>query len=213
MLRIDTREKGRLPDKLHKLDNTVLVKLVAGDYQIDTKDGILVIERTRLDDFIGKIKSGRIDTQLDTCSSLSKNTMLILEGMHEKPHSKMSYISIMSKMASISQRGVQIICTRNSSETYEFIKKLHSIHSGNTTTKNFNRVKRKAMSLDEQALFMLMGANNIGHKTAERILEQYGSIAKIAHLMYTNELNRIDVKYNERTLYDVIMHTYRRDTK
>ena len=179
MLLVDSREKGNLPTKLLKLDHVEKGTCNAGDYIIGTKDvaNPVVIERTKLNDFIGKIISGRIDDQIEKCKDVSSDVILLLEGMHERPYTKLSYKSIIAKMASISRRGVQIICTKNSTESYEFIKKIHRMYQDGNIDKSKLRVKRRNMSLEDQAIYMLMGINGIGEMNAKRILQKHGSIA------------------------------------
>ena len=176
MLYIDTREKGSLPNKLSQVENSVVCTLMAGDYAITNKkdkDNPILIERSRGGDLLQKIVSGRIDTQIDKCKQSTNNVIILIEELDHKTmaRSNMSYKQVIAKIASISQKGVQIIMTRNMSETEVFILKLLDIHTNDATPTTFKRVKPKVFTSKEEAIAALMGIKGIGYKTAKAILK------------------------------------------
>ena len=174
MFRIDSREKGNIVDKLQReIPEAVVSPLYGGDYHIKKADGdIIAIERTKLMDFIGKIVSGRIDKQIAKCKELSDDVMLILEGMQSPYRSKISYKSVVGKIASLTQEGVHVVCLRNASETLHFLVKLHKIHTvdGGIVKHEMKRVKPIELSLGDESKMMLMGVKGIGEKTATDML-------------------------------------------
>ena len=174
MLYVDTREHGNLPDTLVKLPDVKKEYMEYGDYKIDTKTKEpILIERKAFDDFISSIKSHRLDTQIEGCLSITDNVILLIEG-NTSNFSKMPYTAYVAKIASLSQRGVQVIQLKNDRESFVFLTKLLDIHLNGHKSQSHGRVSpplTRKMTLQEQAIWMLQGIQGIGPKTAANILD------------------------------------------
>ena len=190
---VDSREKGNLPKNIIKDFNADLMALGAGDYWIPKEDGYIIIERSSYSDFVGKIISGRLWEQLEKCLSKSDDVYFVLENPYLLNRSKMSYKAVIGAMASLSRKGVKLFTTRNSNETYAFIKYLYEKY--NTEKKvdqSETRVKPKKMTPREQALYMLMGCNGIGEKTAKSLLNGK-SLSEFIYYINNTEIDESDI--------------------
>lgn len=168
---IDTREKGNLHKKIKAdIPESEYKALGGGDYLITTDQANIVIERSTYSDFIGKIMSGRLWEQVDKCLQLSDDVYFVLENPYMLNRTHMSLASVYGAIASLS-RGVKVITTRNSTETYYFIKSLYNkYHKQKEVSDHEIRVKPKDMTPLEQARFALMGLKGIGAVSADKLL-------------------------------------------
>ena len=177
---VDSREKGNLKNKLITELGAEVKALGGGDILITTDQANIVIERSTYSDFIGKIMSGRLWEQVDKCLQMSDDVYFVLENPYMLNRTNMSLASVYGAIASLS-RGVKVITTRNSTETFYFIKSLYNkYHKQKEVSEHEIRVKPKDMSHAEQALFALKGLTGIGEVTAKKLLIHFETLREVA---------------------------------
>lgn len=208
VLYVDTREQGRLPDMLLE-PNAVeggaqSTYLEYGDYIItggpagrpgrpDTgpleAPAAAVIERKTYDDFVGSIKSGRLDVQLRGCQARAARgggiTCLLLQGSGSI-RSDMKPAAYVSKMAALAWRGITVVSMRDEKETFYFVKKLAALAAAGTEAPAASaepaisewgdsiRVRGRKTETDsaiQQAIWMLQGLPGVGPHKARKMLE------------------------------------------
>ena len=192
---IDTREKGKIVKNLLDSCNSELRTLDAGDYYIPLENGGVVIERMTYSDFCGKIMSGRLWTQIEKCRSLSNIVYVILENIYTLKYSKISQSSYLGVLLSMYKMDLRVVNSRNMSETTQIIKKLYEYFEvGRKVSHSEIRVKPKSMSSKNTAIFMLMGVQGVGEKTAKKALKDRTLYEYFTYLMESKSLSKTEDK-------------------
>ena len=170
-LLIDTREKGKIVQDLLNSCKAELRTLGAGDYYIPMENGGVVIERMTYIDFCGKIMSGRLWKQIEKCRAQSSIVYIILENIHTMKFTKLHGSSYLGALLAMVKMGLRVVHSRNMGETIHIIKKLYATYEcGRKIEYSETRIKMKGMDPRQSAIFMLMGIEGIGEKTATKLL-------------------------------------------
>ncbi|MEM0371035.1 MAG: ERCC4 domain-containing protein [Ignisphaera sp.] len=208
---VDEREKNsKVPSLLISKGLTIIFKMLeAGDYSISNYIGI---ERKSANDYINSLIDGRLFDQLSRLKKVYEKTLLIIEGdIHKEIRNRNihrnaiigSYISILFDM------GVHIITTRNEEETAELIKRV-ALYKPKPVRPLAMVHKPKINTVTEWQMYILQCFPYVGPKTAQKILEVFGSIYNFCNATL-QELKRIEGLGDKRAgeLYQIIHAVYR----
>ena len=83
MISCDYREPDFIKQTLSSLVETVVETKVAADYSFTLNDVSVGIERKAVGDFIGSLRSARLDSELRKCLSTFNKTILVFEGVYD----------------------------------------------------------------------------------------------------------------------------------
>jgi len=177
---VDYREKNSLvSSELIKLGLEVEFKeLKVGDYILKN----IAIERKTVNDFISSIKNKRLVKQLEELQQY-KEKLLIVEGIDEQelytdsdnrigmhPNAVRGFL-----LSVLLKYKVPMIFTKDYEDTAKFIyilsKKENKEESLNITKKNLNKKERMQ--------FILESFQNIGPKTAKKLLKKFKTLKNI----------------------------------
>lgn len=189
MLIIDTREKGlQLANYLSSVGelNSRFDTLTAGDFFIvaNKPEYNVVIERSTITDFLGKVRSGRLWEQLDKLKATSDNVHFLLEEPYKLKYTKWNTFAAVSLMAAVGEQ-CKLFISQNVTWSSSYIMALHRKYASdrevdkNEYNKRFK--PRKDMTPIETAIWMLESVEGIGSATANKILSNYsiGELAKM----------------------------------
>ena len=84
-----------------------------------------MVERSTFADFIGKIKSGRLQEQVRKCKEVSDDVYFLLENPHSAKWSGMPKASIIGAMMSLTRQGVHVMVAQNAGDSYHVIRYLY----------------------------------------------------------------------------------------
>jgi len=177
---VDYREKNSfVASELINLGlNIEFKELKIADYIVKN----VAIERKTVSDFISSIKNKRMISQLEGLQKY-KNKLLIIEGIEEqelytdsKERIGMHPNAIRGFLLSVLLKyKVPIIFTKDCEDTAKFILIL-SKKQGKELSLN---VSKKGLSKKERMQFILESFQNIGPKTAKKLLKKFKTIKNI----------------------------------
>jgi len=150
-----------------------LKKLEVGDYIING----VVIERKTMNDFVSSMLNKRLRIQLENLKRNEKSLLIIedfdVEQAKVNPNCVRGFI-----MSILLNYRIPIIFTRDSKDTADYLCLLAKKQErGNESL----RLKRKPMSKEETARYILEGFPGVGPKTAKKLLKRFGSIKNIVN--------------------------------
>lgn len=210
MIVVDTREKGDFPYRVLKELPSKREMLAAGDYAIPTDKGTIIIERSTLPDFVGKIKSGRLWKQVDKCCDASDDAYFVIEANYDWRYLGMPQASIVSAMVAIS-RKLKVLCVYGDHQTFMVLEKMHRSYGADrkmdVKEEVNSRVKTTETLMVDEVTWLLMGISGVGRRTAEKILKAAPSHGMEGVMAMSREdlgkLGKIG-----RHVYDTLHHTY-----
>ena len=204
MLFIDTREHGKLVDSLSESVPVKRIVLDAGDFLIPKPQGFVLIERSTFNDFVGKIKSQRLWEQVSKCTEITDDCYLLLENPFALKYSQFNRKAVWAMITEVS-RKMKIMMAMNTNDSYVFIKKLYDDY--NTERKlerHETRVKSRHMTDEQQALYCLMGIEDVGEVTAKKLLTG-ASIQELSKMSVEQLGVFVDLKLAEKIFS--VLHT------
>ena len=177
--------------------------LDGGDFWIVGNNRTVICERSTFTDFIGKIKSNRLQKQIGKCMELSDDVYFIIENPHGMRYSKMPRKSIYSMIVSISEK-VNVLITQNAGDTLHCISYLNKKYGENMISKPvITRVAKKNATPLEQAKNTLIGIAGLGIARAESLMQDK-SIADICRMDISEIDTYVRNKTVAKTVYDVL---------
>lgn len=146
MLLIDRREVQEHPDIPSKIDIPHIIDtLYAGDYAfLDARQEPLGIERCEIGNYIQKLRSGELESQMNRCDESYMSIILLIEGVfdsvdgflatyrlgrrgyfrtHIYPHTR--FESVMSSLIRMSELGIEVIFSPNFDSTLDLVKAIY----------------------------------------------------------------------------------------
>ncbi|AAB91244.1 MULTISPECIES: ERCC4 domain-containing protein [Archaeoglobus] len=193
MIFVDSREPERIVEKLKSLGLDVYVKrLEVGDYLIKHSIYEVPVERKDVNDFISSIIDGRLFRQCHLLSSRYPLSILAVigdidEAVEERGISRSAVIGAMVSMAIKNAQG-QVVPLVFKNED-DFCLALKSIDS--RVSQGDLKILPRLKSHENPKIAMLTAIPGIGEKKAEKLLDYFGSIQRIANASIA-ELKRVD---------------------
>lgn len=204
MIVIDTREQNcKLAKEIAKIVDTECRVLDGGDYLIPCLGGSnVLIERMTITDFLGKVKSKRLFKQIGKMESMTDNFWLLIEEPYRLKFTKWNIASALSLLTTLSDK-YKVFISYGINWSLHFILTLHKRYAVERDVKYYEcRAKLKDMSIEDMAVYMLMGVRGIGKTTAEKLLKEY-SIKEISNLSADGLGSLLNSDIAKR-LYDVM---------
>ena len=167
-------EKSGVPELLKKLGVIVeLRNLPVGDYAISNR---VVVERKTVPDFLASIIDGRIFRQSEELLQVER-PYIVIEGPYEHLLGrKISENAFWGALISLTEMGIHVIHVNSAEETAKFLYNLARREIERNKERRMPILKKKAKEDKEIALRVLASLPYVGEKTAERILERFGSL-------------------------------------
>ncbi len=157
-------------------------RMEVADYLVGPE---VCVERKTVSDFLKSIYEGRLQDQINNMLNSCSRAIVVVEGkpQHVRGNAK---LHILGAMASISYRGVSLVCTSTPEETALFLvylaRKVQGIHD-----KVMPVVRRKRAKSWESALVILTSFPGIGIKSAEKVLSEYKNLREV----FTSDFSRL----------------------
>lgn len=188
----EASENSRLVESLAKVVETAVKPLQAGDYLIIGREKHALVERKTVMDFLNSLK-GRLWEQLSAMKMFEGEKVLILEGYlglyRKRGWKEVSILALMDKI--VHDWGIPIIPTPDIRGTLTYLVwKNKSLGEVEEFREYPLRVKRKGMTADEQALFVLEGL--CGHETAKALLGHYKTLRNVFAALSPDNIHELD---------------------
>ncbi|WP_456469383.1 ERCC4 domain-containing protein [Archaeoglobus sp.] len=193
MIYADSREPKRIVDKLRKLGVDVVVKgLETGDYVVRHGNYEVAVERKEVNDFLNSIADGRIFRQCHALSAKYPLSFLAIVGdlddaLEERMFNRGAVISGIVSIAVKNVQG-QIVPLIFTSEG-DFCLALKAIDT--RLTKGELKILPRLKKAERPEIAMLTAIPGIGEKKAEKLLESFGTVQRVANASVA-ELMRVD---------------------
>ncbi len=193
MIFVDFREPDRIVQKLKSLGLDVYVKhLELGDYLVKHSLYEVLVERKDVNDFINSIIDGRLFRQCHFISARYPLSILAVVGNLDKAleNRNISRSAVIGAVVSIAIKNVQgqIVPLIFKNED-DFCLALKSIDT--RVSEGDLRILPRLKSHENPKVAMLTAIPGIGEKKAEKLLEHFGSIQRIANASIS-ELKRVE---------------------
>ena len=194
---VDDRERNSsVPELLKAMGVTVIFKkLNVGDYMVSDE---VIIERKRVDDLVKSVFDGRFFDQISRLVKEAQKPFLIVEGnLRQIKLITDRWKAIQAALlTALLKFNIQYFNTYNAKETAEVIKYLAERVSKPESRQYFAKVralsKPKAVSdISEWQLFILQSLPYVGPKTAQKLLEKFGTVRAVFNASIT-ELARVE---------------------
>ncbi|HDD25833.1 MAG TPA: multidrug MFS transporter [Acidilobales archaeon] len=194
---VDDRERNsNVPELLKAMGVTVIFKkLNVGDYMVSDE---VIIERKRVDDLVKSVFDGRFFDQISRLVKEAQKPFLIVEGnLRQIKLITDRWKAIQAALlTALLKFNIQYFNTYNAKETAEVIKYLAERVSKPESRQYFAKVralsKPKAVSdISEWQLFILQSLPYVGPKTAQKLLEKFGTVRAVFNASIT-ELARVE---------------------
>ncbi|MCS7138109.1 MAG: hypothetical protein NZ941_07055 [Candidatus Caldarchaeum sp.] len=175
----EAAESSRLFQSLSKVVETTVKPLPAGDYLIVGRETNALVERKTIMDFLNSLK-GRLWDQLSLIKEFEGEKVIILEGYlglyRKRGWREVSVLALMDRI--VNEWGVPIIPTPDIRGTLTYLVwKNKSLGEVDEFREYPLRVKRKDMTPEEQALYVLEGL--CGHETAKSLLKHFKTLRNV----------------------------------
>jgi len=152
-------------------------KLPFGDYCIN---GNITVERKTTKDFIISIIDGRLFTQASRLKKFAEKPVLVIEGrnLYHTGYA-MDPRAIKGAITSLSTVWyIPVILTKDVNGTADFLT-MTAVQDMENQSLYVKRLGRKPKRMKRLKLHILQGLPQIGPKTANRMLEHFGTIEKV----------------------------------
>ncbi len=193
MIFVDFREPERIIQKLKSLGLDVYVRrLELGDYLVKHSVYEVLVERKDVTDFISSIIDGRLFRQCHFLSAKYPLSILAVVGDLDEvlENRNISRSAVIGAVVSIAIKNVQgqIVPLVFKNEE-DFCLALKSIDT--RVSEGDLRILPRLKSHENPKIAMLTAIPGIGEKKAEKLLEHFGSIQRIANAS-VSELKRVE---------------------
>jgi Fanconi anemia group M protein len=178
-IEVDYRERpSGILEVLHNRNEVVVEekKLSFGDYLIN---GHITVERKTTKDFVISIIDGRLFSQASRLKKFAEKPIMIIEG-RDLYHTgyAMDPRAIKGAITSLSIAWyIPVILSKDICGTADFLV-MTGIQDVEYQSLYVKRLGRKPKRIKRLKLYILQGLPQIGPKTANRMLEHFGSIEK-----------------------------------
>jgi len=193
MIFVDSREPDRIVQRLKSLGIDVYVRhLELGDYLVKHSVYEVVVERKEVNDFINSIIDGRLFRQCHFISAKYPLSILAVIGDVDRAleNREISRSAVIGAMISVAVKNVQgqIVPLIFKNEE-DFCLALKSIDT--SLSEGDLKILPKLKKHENPKVAMLTAIPGIGEKKAEKLLEHFGSIQRIANASIS-ELKRVE---------------------
>jgi ERCC4-type nuclease len=193
MIFVDSREPKRIVEKLKELGLDIVVKsLNAGDYLIKHSSYEILVERKEVNDFLNSIIDGRLFRQCHALSTRYPLSFLAVVGemdeiLKERDFSRDAVIAAIVSMAAKNAEGQIIpLILKNEDDFCLALKAIdRRVQEGDF------RILPRLRRHENPKIAMLTAIPGIGEKKAEKLLEYFGSVQRIANAS-VSELKRVE---------------------
>lgn len=178
-IEVDYREKPSGILEILRNRNDVIVeekKLSFGDYLIN---GHITVERKTTKDFVISIIDGRLFSQASRLKKFAEKPIMVIEG-RDLYHTgyAMDPQAIKGAITSLSTTWyIPVILSKDVNGTADFLE-MTGFQDMEYQSQYVKRAGRKPKRIKRLKLYILQGLPQIGPKTANRMLEHFGSIEK-----------------------------------
>jgi len=192
MIYVDSREPERIVEILRSLGIEVVVKgLEIGDYIVKHGNYEVAVERKDVNDFLNSVIDGRLFRQCHSLSSRYSLSFVVVIGdiddaLENRAFNRSALISAIVSIAVKNVNGQVVPLIFNNDMDFCYALKAIERRLIEGDLKILPRAKRN----DNPEIAMLMAIPGVGEKKAEKLLEYFGSIHRIANASVA-ELMRI----------------------
>ncbi|MEM4359313.1 MAG: ERCC4 domain-containing protein [Candidatus Bilamarchaeaceae archaeon] len=207
---LDHRESEEFVDLLTELGAHVeKAQLDVGDFVCSER---VVVERKTCEDFETSVIDGRLFRQLENLVHNFPRPVVIVEGKEERSNRITREALMGAYSAIVSDYGLPLIFTRDTSETAEFIFFLakHEQRSKKHPLRIF--AKRKSLTPSQSARAIVEMLPSVGPKLAKAILLHFGNIESFVKAS-ENELAEVPGlgEKRARIIFSLIRYPYKDD--
>ncbi|MEM3369632.1 MAG: ERCC4 domain-containing protein [Candidatus Micrarchaeia archaeon] len=182
---IDSRESDELANLTEQHGVKVNLKqLEIGDAVVSNR---IVIERKTSSDFESSIIDNRLFEQATKMSENYEIPILIIEG-HMKAERIRQSAFIGAYLSIIMNYGIHVINTKNIEETAKYISLIAKKEQMQESRPLRLLVKTKTFSFRDEQLRVLQSFPSIGPSTAEKILQEFGTLERF----FTSDIKEIE---------------------
>ncbi len=211
---VDERERAsKVPKHLLALGVTVIYKqLEVGDYLLPRN---FIVERKRIDDLAHSVFQGRFFHQLRKLKPFEGRVIVLVEGDLSwlRKVTDRAWAVESALLTAILNNDIKTVFTRDSLHTAKVLKYLgekllkergEEPHHPPTYRKG---IKPKKPSLRDWQIFVLSSLPGIGPRTAERLLEKFGSLREVLNAT-PYELSRVEgiTEDKARLIREIAVH-------
>lgn len=197
---IDSRESEELSELVGQHGIKVNLKqLDIGDILISNR---VVIERKTSNDFESSIIDNRLFEQATKMSENYDIPILIIEGQMKAERIRQSAF-IGAYLSMILNYGVHVINTKNIEETAKYVSLIAKKEQLQESKPLRLLVKTKAFSFRDEQLRILQSFPSIGPSTAEKILQEFGTLERFFS-SDIKEIERVIGKAKAKKVYSLI---------
>jgi Fanconi anemia group M protein len=182
MIVVDSNEAAEnegMVESLRKVVEVAVKPLPAGDYLIVGRESNALVERKTIMDFLNSLK-GRMWDQLSLIKEFEGEKVIILEGYlglyRKRKWNEASILALMDRI--VNEWKVPIIPTPDKRATLTYLVwKNKSLGEVEEFREYPLRVRRRDMTVEEQAVYVLEGL--VGHETAKALLSHFKTLRNV----------------------------------
>jgi len=182
MIVVDSNEAAEnesMVESLRKVVEVAVKPLPAGDYLIVGRESNSLVERKTIMDFLNSLK-GRLWDQLSLIKEFEGEKVIILEGYlglyRKRKWNEASILALMDRI--VNEWKVPIIPTPDKRATLTYLVwKNKSLGEVEEFREYPLRVRRRDMTVEEQAVYVLEGL--VGHETAKALLSHFKTLRNV----------------------------------
>ena len=182
MIVVDSNEAAEnesMVESLRKVVEVAVKPLPAGDYLIVGRESNALVERKTIMDFLNSLK-GRLWDQLSLIKEFEGEKVIILEGYlglyRKRKWNEASILALMDRI--VNEWKVPIIPTPDKRATLTYLVwKNKSLGEVEEFREYPLRVRRRDMTVEEQAVYVLEGL--VGHETAKALLSHFKTLRNV----------------------------------
>ena len=172
-------ENESMVESLRKVVEVAVKPLPAGDYLIVGRESNSLVERKTIMDFLNSLK-GRMWDQLSLIKEFEGEKVIILEGYlglyRKRKWNEASILALMDRI--VNEWKVPIIPTPDKRATLTYLVwKNKSLGEVEEFREYPLRVRRRDMTVEEQAVYVLEGL--VGHETAKALLSHFKTLRNV----------------------------------
>jgi DNA excision repair protein ERCC-4 len=172
-------ENESMVESLRKVVEVAVKPLPAGDYLIVGRESNALVERKTIMDFLNSLK-GRMWDQLSLIKEFEGEKVIILEGYlglyRKRKWNEASILALMDRI--VNEWKVPIIPTPDKRATLTYLVwKNKSLGEVEEFREYPLRVRRRDMTVEEQAVYVLEGL--VGHETAKALLGHFKTLRNV----------------------------------